>query len=107
GAEIEEGVTAADDKAPAVTFVPHLVPLDRGILATVYVRLAPGTSEDTLADVYQQAYDAAPFVRLVGSSLPEIKHVVPTNFCDIGWRVDPSGRAGRLPAIEKPLTAAS
>ena len=46
----------------------------------------------TLGDVYERAYAGATFVRLVGPALPEIKHVAHTNFCDIGWRVDPSGR---------------
>jgi N-acetyl-gamma-glutamyl-phosphate reductase len=107
GAEIEQGVIAADGNAPAVTFVPHLVPLDRGILATVYVRLAPGTTEESLGDLYQQAYGTAPFVRLVGSSLPEIKHVAHTNFCDIGWRVEHSGRAVLVSVIDNLLKGAS
>src|SRR5205823_3087906 len=87
GAEIEEGV------GRPVTFTPHLVPLDRGILETIYVRLAPGTTEEAVADAYQHAYAGATFVRLTGAALPEIKHVAHTNFCDVGWRVDPSGRA--------------
>jgi N-acetyl-gamma-glutamyl-phosphate reductase len=71
-----------------VTFVPHLVPLDRGILETIYVSLRQGTTENQVADALQRAYASAPFVRLTGSELPEIKHVAYTNFCDIGWRVD-------------------
>lgn len=76
-----------------VTFVPHLVPLDRGILETIYARLAPGATARAVRDAYEAAYRAAPFVRLTGEALPEIKHVASTNFCDIGWRVDEaSGR---------------
>jgi len=76
-----------------VTFVPHLVPLDRGILETIYVSLVPGTTENRIAAVLQTAYADAPFVRLTGGALPEIKHVAHTNFCDIGWKVDePTGR---------------
>jgi N-acetyl-gamma-glutamyl-phosphate reductase len=71
-----------------VTFVPHLVPLDRGILETIYGSLKPGTSESQVAEAMAAAYKDAPFVRLTGSALPEIKHVVHTNFCDIGWKVD-------------------
>ena len=107
GAEIEQGIAAATSDPHPMTFVPHLVPLDRGILSTIYVRLAPGTTEDALAAVYQQAYAAAPFVRLVGSSLPEIKHVAHTNFCDIGWRVDASGRAVLVSVIDNLLKGAS
>src|SRR3954470_3676257 len=61
GAEIEQGV------GRTVTFTPHLVPLDRGILATIYIRVAPGTTEDAIADVYERAYRGATFVRLTGS----------------------------------------
>jgi N-acetyl-gamma-glutamyl-phosphate reductase len=90
-----------------VTFTPHLVPLDRGILATIYVRVAPGTPPETLAAVYARAYEHEPFIRLTGSALPEIKHVAHTNFCDIGWRVDPSGRAIVVSVIDNLLKGAS
>jgi N-acetyl-gamma-glutamyl-phosphate reductase len=107
GAEIEQGVASATGGATVVNFVPHLVPLDRGILATIYVRLTPGTTGDTLSHVFQRAYPSAPFVRLVGSALPEIKHVAHTNFCDIGWRVDASGRAVLVSVIDNLLKGAS
>jgi N-acetyl-gamma-glutamyl-phosphate reductase len=74
--------------------VPHLVPLDRGILETIYGLLKPGTTEAHVADALTAAYKDAPFVRLTGGTLPEIKHVVHTNFCDIGWKVDADG--GRI-----------
>ncbi len=72
----------------SVTFTPHLVPLDRGILSTIYARLVPGTSATQVSDALAAAYVSAFFVRLTGDRLPEIKHVAHTNFCDIGWRVD-------------------
>jgi N-acetyl-gamma-glutamyl-phosphate reductase len=75
-----------------VTFVPHLVPLDRGILATVYARLASPRTAGEIGSAFEEAYRDAPFVRLTGDHLPEIKHVAYTNFCDIGWRVEPGGR---------------
>lgn len=80
-----------------VTFVPHLVPLDRGILETIYVSLKRGTTEAQVAKALEDAYRDAAFVRLTGAALPEIKHVAHTNFCDIGWKVD-EGR-GRLALI--------
>ena len=101
GAEIEQGV------GRTVTFTPHLIPIDRGILSTIYVRVAPGTTEEALGDVLEHAYRGATFVRLVGSSLPEIKHVAHTNFCDIGWRVDPSGRAILVSVIDNLLKGAA
>ena len=75
-----------------VTFVPHLVPLDRGILETIYTRVRPGTTADEVGQALEAAYAGRPFVRLTDDRLPEIKHVAHTNFCDIGWRVD----AGRV-----------
>ena len=71
-----------------VTFVPHLVPLDRGLMATVHVRLSQGTTAADIADAFAGAYASAPFVRVTGTTLPEIKDVVHTNFCDIGWVFD-------------------
>jgi N-acetyl-gamma-glutamyl-phosphate reductase len=71
----------------SVTFVPHLVPLDRGILETIYARLRPGSDESSVAAALTGAYADSRFVRLTGADLPEIKHVAYTNFCDIGWRV--------------------
>ncbi len=101
GAEIEQGV------GRQVTFTPHLVPLDRGILSTIYARVAPGTTEAAVGDALARAYADAPFVRLTGSNLPEIKHVARTNFCDIGWRVDASGRTILVSVIDNLLKGAS
>ena len=75
-----------------VTFVPHLLPIDRGILETIYATLRPGVDETAIASALRAAYDDSPFVRLTGSDLPEIKHVAHTNFCDIGWRVNAETR---------------
>ena len=74
----------------SVTFVPHLVPLDRGIFETIYARLRPGKDESSVASALTAAYADSTFVRLTGADLPEIKHVAYTNFCDIGWRVQGS-----------------
>jgi N-acetyl-gamma-glutamyl-phosphate reductase len=76
----------------AVTFVPHLVPLDRGILETIYVRLKPDVDESAIERAMTAAYADSAFVRVTSGNLPEIKHVAHTNFCDIGWRVGPDGR---------------
>ena len=70
-----------------VTFVPHLVPLDRGIFETIYARLRPEVDAPAVETALTAAYAGSPFVRLTGADLPEIKHVAHTNFCDIGWRV--------------------
>jgi N-acetyl-gamma-glutamyl-phosphate reductase len=85
GAEIEQ------ELGVRVTFVPHLVPLDRGIFETIYARLRPGVDGTAVEAALVRAYADSPFVRLTGAALPEIKHVAHTNFCDIGWRVDAPG----------------
>ncbi len=101
-AEIEQ------ELARAVTFVPHLVPLDRGILETIYVTLRRGTTEAQVAETLERAYAKAPFVRLTGAALPEIKHVAYTNFCDIGWKVDEAtGRAVLVSVLDNLLKGAA
>jgi len=75
-----------------VTFVPHLLPIDRGILETIYATLQPGVDDSAIASTLGAAYADSPFVRLTGGDLPEIKHVAHTNFCDIGWKVNPDTR---------------
>jgi N-acetyl-gamma-glutamyl-phosphate reductase len=91
-----------------VTFVPHLVPLDRGILESIYVSLRRGTTESQISETLQHAYSAAPFIRLTGAELPEIKHVAHTNFCDIGWRVDETrARAVLIVALDNLLKGAA
>jgi N-acetyl-gamma-glutamyl-phosphate reductase len=101
-AEIEQEVGAQ------VTFVPHLVPLDRGILETIYARLKPGVGAEQIARALETAYSSSPFVRLTGAELPEIKHVAHTNFCDIGWRVDrPGGQLVMVAVIDNLVKGAA
>ena len=92
----------------AVTFVPHLVPLDRGIMSSMYTHLVPGRSAAAVAGAFESAYADAPFVRLSGETLPEIKHVAHTNFCDIGWKVDDAtGRVFVVSVIDNLVKGAS
>ena len=88
GPEIEQ------ELGRSATFVPHLIPLDRGILETIYTTVTPGTSAAVIEQTFQQAYENAPFVRLRADKMPEIRHVTHTNFCDIGWKFDE--KTGRL-----------
>jgi N-acetyl-gamma-glutamyl-phosphate reductase len=102
GAEIQQ------ELGIEVTFVPHLVPLDRGILETIYARLQPGVDADTIERTLTAAYAGSPFVRLTGSELPEIKHVAHTNYCDIGWRVDrPGGQVVIVSCIDNLVKGAA
>jgi len=102
-AEIEQELSAAAGTPVTIQFTPHLIPVNRGILTSLY--LAPAvpchgaaeiaTLEQRIADVYAGAYATEPFVRLLqGSALPDTKNVVGTNAIEIAWRLDP--RTGRL-----------
>lgn len=96
--EIEQELSGAAGKTVQIQFTPHLVPVTRGILTTIYFRPTPGTSAEAIASAYHQAYDSEPFVRLLsGDALPDTKNVVGTNFVEMAWRVDP--RTGRLIVI--------
>jgi N-acetyl-gamma-glutamyl-phosphate reductase len=68
------------------TFVPHLVPLTRGIYTTTTATLAANVDEQDVCNAFA-TYANAPFVRCSASAIPEIRHVVHTNFIDIGFRV--------------------
>lgn len=101
--EIEEQLAAAAGRPVVVQFTPHLVPVTRGILTTLYLSPAPpfqgtGKNADFTARVeacFRAAYGEEPFVRLLeGKALPDTKNVVGTNVVEIAWRHDP--RTGRL-----------
>lgn len=104
--EIEQELSAAAGERVVIQFSPHLVPVNRGILTTLY--LAPAEHFDdaagqerlarAIAEAYSEAYASEPFVRLLdGKSLPDTKNVVGTNFIDMAWRLD--SRTGRLVVI--------
>lgn len=70
-------------------FTPHLVAFDRGILSTIHVDLAQGTTAQRVSAVFGEAYAKEPFVRLLPPNLfPAVSDVRYTNFCDIGWAID-------------------
>jgi N-acetyl-gamma-glutamyl-phosphate reductase len=71
--------------APELIFTPHLVPMDRGILSTIYVRPSDSVSANQIRECLNAFYGAQPFVRVV-SHLPATKHVAFTNFCDMTVR---------------------
>lgn len=75
------------------TFTAHLLPLERGILETIYLRTADGCSPERILAAYEDCYGNEPFVRLYEpGTLPDLRCVQYTNFCDIGFRYDPKTR---------------
>jgi N-acetyl-gamma-glutamyl-phosphate reductase len=75
------------------TFVPHLLPVNRGILSTIYVNFQRPVVSEELENEYRRRYERQPFVRVLGSdALPELRAVNYTNNCDIGWRLTNKGR---------------
>jgi N-acetyl-gamma-glutamyl-phosphate reductase len=93
--EIEEQLSLAAKTQIVIQFTPHLVPVNRGILTTLYFEPAEKVSEEKIAAGYKKFYGADPFIRLLeGKSLPDTKNVVETNAAEIAWRLDP--RTGRL-----------
>ncbi len=101
--EIEEQLTLAAGSRVVVQFTPHLIPVNRGILTTLYATPArpAGTEAEQAAlaaavgECYRAAYAAEPFVRVLeGKALPDTKNVVGTNVVELAWRLDP--RTGRL-----------
>jgi N-acetyl-gamma-glutamyl-phosphate reductase len=93
--EIEQELGLVTGTKVTVQFVPHLVPMNRGIISTILLRPEPDVDESEIEAVYKDAYKTAPFVRLLGNErLPDTKNVIGTNFIDISWNLDP--RTGRL-----------
>jgi len=76
-----------------VVFSTHLLPLARGILSTIYVTLAEPQSASDVEALFRKFYAGRPMVRIwPAGSLPELQHVAHTNFCDLGFALDKSGR---------------
>jgi len=82
--EIEHILNKCGCEVPVV-FVPHLIPINCGILTTMYVETAQDLDPANLYEIYKDFYAKEPFVRIMDYGVsPEIKHIAGTNFCDIG-----------------------
>jgi len=90
--EIDQELSKLAGKKIKVTFVPHLLPLERGILATIYVKKIRNSKSEiiNLLSLYKKFYKKEPFVRILeDGSFPQLKDVVQTNFCNIGIKEEP------------------
>jgi N-acetyl-gamma-glutamyl-phosphate reductase len=78
--------------ADEIVFTPHLLPIPRGILTTIYVDFKKAQTREPVAQVYRRFFAGSPMVRLYEKSLPQIQYSVRTNYADIGFQVDAGGR---------------
>jgi N-acetyl-gamma-glutamyl-phosphate reductase len=93
--EIEEQLSFAAGTKVTIQFTPHLIPVNRGILTTLYLTPEKSANAEKISACYKKAYDNEPFVHLLeGKNLPDTKNVTGTNVIEIAWRLDP--RTGRL-----------
>jgi N-acetyl-gamma-glutamyl-phosphate reductase len=92
----------------SLSFVPHLLPITRGIYTTIYASLAKKVDEEAILAIYGKYYAKSPFVRYSASVIPEIKNVNYTNFIDIGFRINQdNGQIIVLSAIDNLIKGAA
>jgi len=87
--EILEQLDLQDDE---LTFTPHLLPIPRGILSTIYVRLQQAATSAEIESIYSKFYAGKPWVRLFGTKLPQIRYSLHTNYCDLGFNLSADGK---------------
>lgn len=93
--EIEQELSLLAGKKITINFTPHLLPVDRGILTTIYATLTKKTDTASVLALCRRKYAGEPFVRVLGEGVfPNIKNVRGTNFCEIGLKVN--GRTNTL-----------
>jgi N-acetyl-gamma-glutamyl-phosphate reductase len=93
--EMEDVLSRATGRKVRLEFAPHLLPVNRGILSTIYLKLEQDVDEGDLYDLYRGHYGEEPFVRVYpAGQLPELRDAVGTNNCLIGFKINP--RTGNL-----------
>jgi len=107
--EIEQEISRMAGRGVTVSFSPHLMPMTRGLLSTVYVNLKQDVDRDRLHDHYMMFYEKEPFVRVLQPGRYANTHFVAgSNYCDIGVQVDPrTRRAVITSAIDNLMKGAS
>jgi len=107
--EIEQELSLLADGQVTISFTPHLVPMNRGILSTIYAKLSVPADTGKLHAVFQDFYRSETFVRVLPlGQFPNVRNVRGSNFCDIGVHAD--GRTGRaviVTAIDNLVKGAS
>jgi N-acetyl-gamma-glutamyl-phosphate reductase len=108
-AEIEQELSHAAGRKIVANFTPHLMPMNRGILSTIYVRLAKGATADALRETLSKRYAGEPFVKVLPKgAAPATRHVRGSNLCLIGVFADRvTGRAILVSALDNLVKGAS
>ena len=75
-----------------IVFTPHLLPIPRGILSTIYLRFSNTQTTESISQIYRDFFAGSPMVRLHAKALPQIQHAVHTNYADIGFQIAPDGQ---------------
>jgi N-acetyl-gamma-glutamyl-phosphate reductase len=93
--EIEQEINRLGNCNVQISFTPHLLPISRGILSTIYARLDEGVTDARIRELYQEMYGNEHFVRIIPEgAFPATQFVRGSNYCDIGFKIDP--RTGRI-----------
>lgn len=96
--EIEQGLKRLNNRVDTITFSTHLVPMTRGIMATIYAKTKNPMTEKQLRDLFRETYKHSSFVRIRKEGVyPSTKEVYGTNYCDIGVTYDE--RTGRITIV--------
>ena len=107
--EIEEQLGYASGENVTISFTPHLVPMNRGILATEYATLKKDVTGEEVKAIYDKYYADEKFVRVLGEGVcPETKWVEGSNYVDIGFKLDPrTNRIVMMGAIDNLVKGAA
>ncbi len=98
--EIEEVLSVYSGIETRVSFTPHLIPMDRGILSTIYVRLKKKLTTGEMISVFKEHYGAERFIRISPEKVyPSTSQVRGSNFCDIGTRADPENKTAIIISV--------
>ncbi|MDO8947402.1 MAG: N-acetyl-gamma-glutamyl-phosphate reductase [Desulfocapsaceae bacterium] len=93
--EIEQEINTFLQEPVRISFTPHLLPISRGILSTIYAHLNPEVQQTDITQLYEKMYSQEPFVRVLPeNTFPATQYVRGSNFCDIGFKIDT--RTGRI-----------
>jgi N-acetyl-gamma-glutamyl-phosphate reductase len=85
--EIKQYLEQFGGNESSFSFIPHLLPVTRGIYTTIQVLVKNGINEKEISKAFNSAYSHSPFIRLFAPAIPEMKDVLHTNFCDIGYKL--------------------